>query len=137
MPCRVDIGVAEKIYAVAQDLKIDSALGGTMGADDFYLGQGRLDGAFCDYKLEDKMAFLNDLHDSYGIRNIEMEAHILSAFTYRARVKCSIVCVTLLNRLLGDQVTTPKEILMCFEGRPLTVVSEFVKRECEERGLLK
>ena len=89
------------------------------------------------YKLEDKMAFLNDLHDNYGIRNIEMEAHILSAFTYRAKVKCSIVCVTLLNRLMGDQVTTPKEILVQFEGRPLTLVSEFVRRECEERNLIK
>jgi len=137
LPCRVNQEAADKIHSVAQDLKIESALGGTMGADDFYLGQGRLDGAFCDYKLEDKMAFLNDLHDNYGIRNIEMEAHILSAFTYRANVKCSIVCVTLLNRLLGDQVTTPKEILVQFEGRPLTLVSEFVRRECEERNLIK
>lgn len=137
LPCRLDTEVAEKIYSVAQDINIQAVVGGTMGADDFYLGQGRLDGAFCDYKLEDKKAFLNDLHDNYGIRNIEMEAHILSAFTYRARVKCSIVCVTLLNRLLGDQVTTPKEVLIGFEGRPLTLVAEFVKREIDERGLAK
>ena len=49
LPCRVNQEAANKIHSVAQDLKIDSALGGTMGADDFYLGQGRLDGAFCDY----------------------------------------------------------------------------------------
>lgn len=29
-----------------------------MSADDFYEGQGRLDGAFCDYEEQDKLEFL-------------------------------------------------------------------------------
>ena len=34
-----------------------------MCANDFYEGQGRLDGAFCDYGEEDKMEFLRKLKD--------------------------------------------------------------------------
>lgn len=37
-----------------------------------WAGQGRLDGAFCDYTKADKMAFLNKLRDM-GVVNIEME----------------------------------------------------------------
>ena len=44
-----------------------------MAADCFYEGQGRLDGALCQYSLEDKMRFLNRLH-AEGVRNIEMES---------------------------------------------------------------
>lgn len=127
LPCKIDVDSAEDIYKVAQSIGIPSVLGGTMGTDDFYLGQGRLDGAFCTYSKEDKFSFIQDLHDNYGIRNIEMEAHILSAFTHRAGVRCSIVCVTLLNRLLGDQVTSPKAMLKDFEARPLTIMAEYIK----------
>merc|ERR1739838_31571 len=100
-----------------------------MGTDDFYLGQGRIDGAFRSYGLTEKMAFLTDLHNNHGVRNIEMEAHILSAFTHRLGLKCSDVCVTLLNRLNGDQITTPHATLKSWETRPLELVSEFIRRE--------
>jgi len=107
LPCMVNQEKADEICATGEALGIRTMLGGTMGADDFYLGQGRLDGAFLSYNSEDKFDFLQDIHDNYGIRNIEMEAHILSAFTHRVGVNCSIICVTLLNRLNGDQVETP------------------------------
>lgn len=68
------------------------------------LGQGRLDGAFCDYTESDKMEFLNKLCD-FGVVNIEMECTVFAALTHHAGIKAAIVCVALLNRLQGDQVS--------------------------------
>lgn len=67
-------------------------------------GQGRLDGAFCDFSEQDKMDFLNKLRD-IGVVNIEMEATIFGALTYHAGIRAAIICVTLLDRLKGDQVS--------------------------------
>lgn len=66
-------------------------------------GQGRLDGAFCDFSEQDKMDYLEKLKD-FGVVNIEMEATIFAALTLHAGIKSAIVCVSLLNRLQGDQV---------------------------------
>lgn len=128
IPCKLDLSASALLKTVADEIGMPAVQGKTMGTDDFYLGQGRLDGAFLSYGLRDKMDFLKDVHDNYGVKNIEMEAHILSAFTHRAGLKCSIVCVTLLDRLMGDQVTTPKAILKEFEQRPLRLVAEFIRR---------
>ena len=43
-----------------------------------------------------------------------MEAHILSAFTHRAGVKCSIVCVAIVNRLGGDLILASEKTLRTF-----------------------
>ena len=50
------------------------------------IGQGRLDGAFCDFNNEDKMAFLKRIHDK-GIANIEMESLCFAAMAHRAGVR--------------------------------------------------
>ena len=76
--------------------------GKTMAADCFYEGQGRLDGAICDYQEDDKLAFLQRAHDA-GIRNIEMESLQFGAFAHRLGIRATACCVTLLNRL-EDQV---------------------------------
>jgi uridine phosphorylase len=47
--------------------------GKTLCAHDFYEGQGRLDGAFCEYTIDDKFDFLNKCFEQ-GIKNIEMES---------------------------------------------------------------
>lgn len=67
------------------------------------VGQGRLDGAFCSFTEADKMAFLHKLHD-FGVRNIEMECTAFAALTHQAGIRAAVVCVTLLDRLKGDQV---------------------------------
>ena len=66
-------------------------------------GQGRLDGAFCEFSESDKMAYLENLREN-GVVNIEMESTIFAALTYHAGIKAAVVCVALLNRLNGDQV---------------------------------
>lgn len=67
------------------------------------VGQGRLDGAFCDYTENDKMEYLGKLRD-FGVINIEMECTTFAALTYHAGIRSAIVCVALLDRLKGDQV---------------------------------
>lgn len=102
--------------------------GTTMCAIDFYEGQGRLDGAFCDYTENDKMRFLQNLQQR-GVKNIEMEALPLSALTYAAGIRAADVCVTLLNRLEGDQVSTPKDVLKQWEKRPQEIIARYIKKQ--------
>lgn len=66
-------------------------------------GQGRLDGAICEYTEADKMEFLKKCFD-LGIVNIEMEASMFASVTQKIGVKAGDVCVTIVNRLNGDQV---------------------------------
>lgn len=66
-------------------------------------GQGRLDGAFCDFTESDKMQYLNRIHKA-GVVNIEMESLSFAALTHHAGIKSAVICVTLMDRLKGDQV---------------------------------
>lgn len=50
----------------------ETVSGKTMCTYDFYEGQGRLDGAFCEFTESDKMDYLEKLRD-FGVVNIEME----------------------------------------------------------------
>ena len=40
------------------------------------------------------------------MKNMEMEALVFGALTHMAGVRSAVVCVTLLDRLKGDQVAT-------------------------------
>lgn len=83
----LDKQLAQEIKDVATSINIPADVGTTMGTDDFYLGQGRIDGFLCNYSEIDKMRFLNDIFDHHNVKNIEMEAHILSAYTHAAGFK--------------------------------------------------
>ena len=61
-----------------------------------------------------------------------MEAHILSAFTHRAGIRCGIVCTTIVDRLPGDQILFTKQELKVFEKRPTSVVVEYIRRRVSE-----
>nr|XP_036675544.1 uridine phosphorylase 1-like isoform X3 [Drosophila suzukii] len=99
----------------------------TMGTDCFYEGQGRTDGAICEYTEKDKMDFLQKCHD-LGIRNIEMEASMFASVTKKVGVKAGDVCVTVVNRLQGDQVTVTMDQKHEFEQRPFLVVGRYIKK---------
>lgn len=96
-------------------------------------GQGRLDGASCEYGPEDKMTFLKKCYDT-GIRNIEMEATMFASLTKHVGVKAADICVTLINRLNGDQIAITKEQKHEFEQRPLLVVGNFIKQSLEKEN---
>lgn len=68
-----------------------------------FSGQGRIDGAFCDYTEQDKMDYLETVHKA-GVVNIEMESLSFAALTHHAGIKSAVICVTLMDRLKGDQV---------------------------------
>ena len=89
-------------------------------------GQGRLDGAFCDYSKEDRLKFLRTAHER-GVRNIEMECTHFVALCNKANIDGFVVCVTLLNRLEGDQITVPSDQLHEFETRPFELVLAYIK----------
>lgn len=78
-------------------------IGRTLCAHDFYEGQSRLDGAFCEYTPDMKKAYMEQLQ-SQDIKNIEMESLAFAALTSRANIRSAVVCVAILNRLKGDQV---------------------------------
>lgn len=95
------------------------------------LGQGRLDGAFCDYTLDDKLKFLQKVYDA-GVRNIEMESVCFAAMCNRAGVPAAVLCVTLLDRLKGDQVELAPELHEDYQMRPPRLVAKFIKKTLEE-----
>lgn len=103
-PAKLDRQLARDLKALAhRDDPYDTVIGKTMCSNDFYEGQGRLDGAFCEFTETDKMEYLTKLQKA-GVVNIEMESICFAALTHHAGIQSAVVCVTLLDRLKGDQV---------------------------------
>ena len=129
-PAKIDGGLVGDVFAASTKRlrNVNVAKGKTMGADCFYEGQGRLDGALCNYKEEDKMRFLHKLNEK-GVRNIEMEAVMFAAFTHELGIPAAVACVTLLNRLEGDQVLTTVDQLMEWDENPGKVVLAYIKEQ--------
>ncbi|XP_034247540.1 uridine phosphorylase 1 isoform X2 [Thrips palmi] len=135
-PARLDKKLTRELKALATaEDPYDTIIGKTMCTYDFYEGQGRLDGAFCDYTDEDKMAFLGRVHEA-GVTNIEMESLSFAALTHHAGIKSAVICVTLVDRLKGDQVLAPKEVLSEWQERPQKLVCRYIKRYLQMKGRL-
>jgi len=137
-PAKLDKKLARELKGLADPSidPYDTVTGKTMCTYDFYEGQGRLDGAFCEFSEKDKMDYLLKLHD-FGVINIEMESTIFAALTYHAGIRAAIVCVTLLDRLKGDQVNTPKEVMNEWIQRPQILVSRLIRKHLAAHGQLK
>ncbi|MEI6092180.1 MAG: uridine phosphorylase [bacterium] len=85
--------------------------GKTIGADSFYIEQNRLDGAIVLCKESEKMEWLKKA-ESLGVKNIEMETPLMSAFlNHWGFPNFAAVCCVLVNRLKGDQVNSTHEEL--------------------------
>ena len=98
-----------------------------MATDDYYEGQGRLDGALQRwYTEEDKMAFLRRAHEK-NIVNIEMESTSFLMFANRLGVPATIVAVAVLDRLNGDQHAEPGSVIFEISERPGQVAINFCK----------
>lgn len=129
-PTGLDRQLAEELLEARGEVR--AQLGKTMGTDDFYEGQGRLDGALAPrYTEEDKMAFLRKAHEA-GVRNIEMESTAFAAFCLRAGIPAAIVCATLLDRLQGDQVKSTPGQLAQFSDNAQHVVLRYIKSQLEK-----
>ncbi|XP_063534147.1 uridine phosphorylase 1 [Cydia strobilella] len=135
-PAKLDRRLARELRALADpEDPYDTVTGKTMCTYDFYEGQGRLDGAFCDFTEADKMEYLERVHKA-GVVNIEMESLAFAALTHHAGIKAAVVCVTLLDRLKGDQVLAPKEVLDEWQQRPTKLVCRYIKRYLQMKGRL-
>ncbi|XP_037094740.1 uridine phosphorylase 1-like isoform X2 [Pollicipes pollicipes] len=106
-------------------------VGRTMCTTDFYEGQGRLDGAFCDYTERDKLDFLENIHKQ-GILNMEMESLMFAALCHHAGIRAGVICVTLLDRLKGDQVSADKKTLNEWQEYPQRLVARYIRRRMKE-----
>ncbi|CAO1436563.1 unnamed protein product [Diamesa hyperborea] len=137
-PAKLDKKLARELRALSdpETDPYDTVTGKTMCTYDFYEGQGRLDGAFCEFTEQDKMEYLEKLRD-FGVVNIEMEATIFAALTHHAGIKSAICCVALLNRLNGDQVMAPKEVMNEWQKRPQILLSRFIRKRLAQQGQLK
>lgn len=135
MPMILDSDLGDKLAELATGLGVSSLVCKTLGTNDFYLGQGRLDGAFCDYDADERYSFLKTLH-GLGVRNIEMESHTFAAFCNRAGVQGAVMCVALLNRLgrgeENDQVTADPATMKAWMDRALDVLLQYVDTRVEE-----
>lgn len=124
----LDEGVSNELLQCSSELPdLPSVIGNTMCTHDFYEGQGRLDGALCSFSPEEKLEYLRKAHDA-GVRNIEMESTVFAAMCRMCGIKAAVICVTLLNRFDGDQISTPHDVLIEYQQRPQALVSYFIKK---------
>ncbi|XP_069469422.1 uridine phosphorylase 1 isoform X1 [Ambystoma mexicanum] len=124
----LDEKLAKELLESSKEInQFNTVIGKTMCTMDFYEGQARLDGAFCFYTEEQKMQYLKEAYDA-GIRNIEMESSVFAAMCKLAGLKAAVVCVTLVNRLQGDQITSTHEVLAEFQQRPQKLISHLIKK---------
>jgi uridine phosphorylase len=100
--------------------------GRTLCAHDFYEDQGRIDGIFCDHDIDDKMNYLIKCKEN-SVKNIEMESAVFAAYTNYAKCKSAIICVTLVDRLNGDQLTIGHDLNLQYQERPFKLVGEYIK----------
>ncbi|PNJ39521.1 uridine phosphorylase 1 isoform X1 [Pongo pygmaeus] len=120
--------VQELLLCSAELSEFTTVVGNTMCTLDFYEGQGRLDGALCSYTEKDKQAYLEAAYAA-GVRNIEMESSVFAAMCSACGLQAAVVCVTLLNRLEGDQISSPRNVLSEYQQRPQRLVSYFIKKK--------
>lgn len=110
----------------------DIVKGGTMSTNDFYEGQGRTDGAVCDYTDGEKLKFLKNIQQK-GIKNIEMEATLFAALTKYTGIRAATICVTFIDRLKGDKVSVTLDEKHELESRPQLVVGRFIKKLLQQK----
>eukprot|EP01137_Pigoraptor_chileana_P029094 Opistho-2@13848 len=124
-PAVLDRKLADEIYSLAEP-GINVVIGKTICAEDFYEGQARLDGAICEHTHDEKLEFLKRAHDM-GVRNVEMESLVFAAFTTKLNIPGVVICATYLNRLDGDQIDTPADVLKEYSDRPQRLAVRFMK----------
>lgn len=132
-PSLLDRKLAEEIKtcSVPAEDGFETFIGKTMCTYDFYEGQARLDGAFCEYSEADKLNFLRKIKEA-GVINMEMESLAFAALCTHAGIKGAVVCVALLNRLNGDQISTSHDMLEEWQSRPMKLVVKYMKKKLSE-----
>ncbi|XP_071326467.1 uridine phosphorylase 1-like [Trachinotus anak] len=130
----LDQSLAEELLQCGKELnQFETVIGNTMCTLDFYEGQARLDGAFCSYTEKDKQEYLRKVKEA-GICNIEMESTVFAAMCKMSGLRAAVVCVTLLDRLKGDQLTSSHEVLVSYQQRPQILVGYYIKKQLKAKA---
>ena len=110
------------------NLSIPVTIGSTLACEDFYEGQGRIDGAACDYTESNKFEFLEKLQ-SIGVKNIEMEGSVVAGICNSNKIESVMMCVAYLNRIKGDSVSKEytKQELKSWMDRAISIVLNYIK----------
>ncbi|XP_061219784.1 uridine phosphorylase 2 isoform X2 [Neopsephotus bourkii] len=125
----LDKDLAKELLACSKDVPdFPTLIGHTMCTYDFYEGQGRLDGALCSFSSEKKLEYLKRAYNA-GVRNIEMESTAFAALCGLCGLKAAVVCVALLDRLEGDQIRAPHEVLWEYQQRPQRLIAAFIRKQ--------
>ncbi|XP_066524535.1 uridine phosphorylase 1-like isoform X2 [Hoplias malabaricus] len=125
----LDADLADELLECGKEhSEFETIIGNTMCTMDFYEGQARLDGAFCSYTEEDKQKYLDSAYTT-GVRNIEMESTVFAAMCKLSNIRAAVLCVTVLDRLKGDQVTIPRDVFKRFEQRPQNLMGNYIKKK--------
>ncbi|MBX9869457.1 MAG: hypothetical protein K2X63_06640, partial [Burkholderiaceae bacterium] len=117
-PTNMDSKLNDRILAAQPEkLKFNLYRGNSIAADDFYLGQARFDGAIKPkYDETQRREYFNRVI-AHNIYNFEMESTALAAFCNRAKISATMIAVTIINRLQGDQVIASEDELIEFSNR--------------------
>jgi uridine phosphorylase len=114
------------INAQPDDLDFKLLMGNSIAADDFYLGQARFDGflkpVYDEKKRQEYFARIKELN----ILNFEMESTALAAFCNRAEIPATMIAVTLVNRMEGDQITATHDTLESYSERSSQVAINYL-----------
>lgn len=115
------------LKAQPKNLGFDILEGNSIAADDFYLSQCRFDGAINPSydELHQKKYF--EKIKELNILNFEMESAALASFCNRAEIPATMVAVTLLNRIHGDQISSSYNVLEKFSLRPQEIIVNYLK----------
>lgn len=128
LPTYFDSALIARILAAQPENPIwPIIIGNTIAADDFYLGQCRYDGAmFARQNLNFRTNFFNKIRD-LNILNFEMESSSLAAFCIQAQIPATMIAVTVVNRLNGDQITATPAQLTEYSDRAQQVVINYLQ----------
>ncbi len=115
--------------AQPQDLPFEVLRGNSIAADDFYLSQARFDGAIKLTYDEEKRKTYFDKIKALSILNMEMESAAFASFCHRAEIAAAMVAVTLVNRMLGDQILVSSEVLSEWSDRSQQVIMYYLMKQ--------
>lgn len=133
----IQVGVDKKLsHAILQTAKHSDCAeahvlsGDTICADSFYLGQGRVDGAYTLYTPHQRNAFMRKCH-ALGVRNFEMESLAVAGIATHVNIPAAVVCVTLVDRLQEDTPSLSDEQQTSFEERGVRLIVNYVVEQLE------
>ncbi|KAK8769490.1 hypothetical protein V5799_014039 [Amblyomma americanum] len=127
-PCRLDADLAREVMDVGGRFlpAVRLVQGKTLSTDDFYEGQGRLDGSVCEYTEEAKRKFMEKIR-AMGVCNIEMEACQFAAMCHHVGIKGAVVCTTIVDRMKGDQVTAAATDMTKWQDQIQELALQFIR----------